>query len=348
MKKLLPLSILAIASFAQAEEPIYWTSGGTYGLGEFDEFAKAVDGVSTNEITFTHNVKEKVLLTLDHDFEFVSKLNWQCTYIDPNNSKTNMFHMFMDVKNGATVTFNDVAISRARLITRGEATNFAKAIFNKNGSYEKAFYNTHVTAGKNCTSLGSYTHLYNGSTLTSDHDFSLARIYIRTTSFTEKFNGKDIKVAGKIFVTNGATFTIDMFDGNNGGSSNDAYFFFGFGDENTAETFKFTSTDNLYSITNTINKRNDIVVFQDFCFGDTLMTRENLLADDTIKDSLLVEQDGVVSTFKSLVDAGLINVDTTANEGFYTYTMIPEPSTYAGILGALAIAFAFMRRQTRK
>ncbi len=343
MKKLLPLSILAIASFAQAEEPIYWTSGGTYGLGEFDEFAKAVDGVSTNEITFTHNVKEKVLLTLDHDFEFVSKLNWQCTA-----TGASMFHMFMDVKNGATVTFNDVAISKARLITRGESTNFAKAIFNKNAAYEKAFYYTHVTAGKNCTSFGSYTHFYNGSTLTSDHDFSLARIYLRITSFTEKFNGKDIKVAGKIFVTNGATFTIGMFDGNNGSASKNAYFFFGFGDEHTAETFKFTSTGSTYTISNTIKVRGDTVVFQDFCFGDTLITRENLLVDDTIKDSLLVEQDGVVSTFKSLVDAGLINVDTTANEGFYTYTMIPEPSTYAGILGALAIAFAFMRRQPRK
>ena len=339
MKKLLSLSILAITSFAYAEDPIYWTAGGTYGPGEFDEFAKAVDGVSGNPITFTHNVKEKTFLTLDHDFEFVSKLNWQCT------DSGNMFHMFMDVKNGATVTFNDVAISKARLITRGIDNTFANAVFNKNASYEKAFYNTHVTVGKNCTSFGSYTHFYNGSTITTDHDFALSRIYLRTTNFTEKFNGKDIKVAGKIFVTNGATFTIDFFDGNNNGATKDAYFFFGFGDANTAETFKFTSTDNSYTISNTIKVRGDTVVFQDFCFGDTLITRENLIADDTIKDSLLVEQNGIVSTFKSLVDAGLIDVSTTANEGFYTYTMIPEPAEYAAIFGVLAMALAMYRRR---
>ena len=89
---------------------------------------------------------------------------------------------------------------------------------------------------------------------------------------------------------------------------------------------------------------NDTIIFKDFLLGDTIVTHESLTSD-VFKDMVLVENNGIVSSFKTLVNEGKIDVSTTANEGFYTYTMIPEPATYAGILGALAIAFAFMRRR---
>ena len=163
----------------------------------------------------------------------------------------------------------------------------------------------------------------------------------------ENLVGEDVKVAGKIFVTNGATFTIDMFDGNNSGSTNDAYFFFGFGEENTAETFKFTSTKSENTISNTIKVRSDTVVFQDFCFGDTLMTREDLLADDTIKeDGILKLMDGIENrnayfievlayceygkepvTFKSITK-GTIAKEKSGEYGWsWDFIFIPEGET---------------------
>ena len=46
--------------------------------------------------------------------------------------------------------------------------------------------------------------------------------------------------------------------------------------------------------------------------------------------------------------AHIVVKEISAGKFEYIATVIPEPSTYAMILGALAIAFVFMRRQTRK
>ena len=335
MKKLLPLSILAIASFAQAEEPVYWTSGGTYGPGEFDEFAKAVDGVSTTNITFEGGASATAL-TLDHDFEFVSKLNWVGT-------SGKLGHLNMSIKNGATVTFNDVSCTSARLILKGSDTSFANAEFNKSATYQVGFNYANVKVNTNCSTFSSYVHFYNGSTITSDHDFTLGRIYLRGSTYTETFNNKDVKVAGKLIAQNGATFTVKIID-INANANSEEHFFFCFGEGNTKETFKFTTTETEEYLSVFVTKKNDTIIFKDFLLGDTIVTHESLTSD-VFKDMVLVENNGIVSSFKTLVNEGKIDVSITANEGFYTYTMIPEPSTYAMIFGAIALGFAFYRRR---
>ena len=340
MKKILPLLILTSASFAQAEDPIYWTSGGTYTAGGFNEYAKAVDGVSENPITF-EGAAFSTLLTLEHDFEFVSQLNWEGT------KAGSTIDMYMFVKNPATVTFNDVVCSGSRLVLSngaGAAGNYGNAKFNKDVPYQVGFIKMNVTVNADCSKFANYVHFYNGSTITSDHNFALDRVYLRGSTYTETFNNKDVLVAGKLIVQNGATFSVDKID-IQANAKNEEHFFFCFGEGNTKETFKFTTEDSIYYLSNFVTKRNDTIIFKDFLFGDSVVTHENLTSD-VFKDMVLVENDGIVSSFKTLVNEGKINVSTTANEGFYTYTMaIPEPSTYAMIFGALAIAFVIYRRK---
>ena len=81
------------------------------------------------------------------------------------------------------------------------------------------------------------------------------------------------------------------------------------------------------------------IFFEDF--------QENLVKVDAI-DSSLLEADGAVKN----VFAGVSSDEASAKQlywnkdtGFLSVSAIPEPATYAAILGGLAVAFAFMRRR---
>ena len=81
------------------------------------------------------------------------------------------------------------------------------------------------------------------------------------------------------------------------------------------------------------------IFFEDF--------QENLVKVDAI-DSSLLEADGAVKN----VFAGVSSDEGSAKQlywnkdtGFLSVSAIPEPATYAAILGGLAVAFAFMRRR---
>ena len=76
------------------------------------------------------------------------------------------------------------------------------------------------------------------------------------------------------------------------------------------------------------------IFFEDF--------QENLVKVDAIDSSLLSADGSVKNVFAGVSSA---KQQLYWNKGFLSVSAIPEPATYAAILGGLAIAFAFMRRR---
>ncbi|MBE6413882.1 MAG: hypothetical protein E7035_04940 [Verrucomicrobiaceae bacterium] len=74
---------------------------------------------------------------------------------------------------------------------------------------------------------------------------------------------------------------------------------------------------------------------------------EGLFKIETIADKYLGENNEV-SFLRAGTDTDYDALYWDSNTGYITATAVPEPAEWAVVLGALAIAFAFMRRQTRK
>ena len=79
------------------------------------------------------------------------------------------------------------------------------------------------------------------------------------------------------------------------------------------------------------------------------------VAKKTAQKNIWKQDDNTVFEYVKSIDGEWVNfrleADDTGVGGYWLTadsTVIPEPATYASILGALAIAFALMRRQTRK
>ncbi|MBR4597866.1 MAG: PEP-CTERM sorting domain-containing protein, partial [Opitutales bacterium] len=76
---------------------------------------------------------------------------------------------------------------------------------------------------------------------------------------------------------------------------------------------------------------------------------ENATRESTIIANYELYQDELINVIKaSELDSYNIYADGRTLKIDYNFVVIPEPSTYAAIFGALAIAFALMRRRVRK
>ena len=84
---------------------------------------------------------------------------------------------------------------------------------------------------------------------------------------------------------------------------------------------------------------NGKLFFEDF--------KENLVKVDAI-DSSIVGEGGLLSNIfagSAADEANAKNLYWNSATGYLSLTAVPEPATYAAILGGLALAFAFMRRR---
>ena len=132
-------------------------------------------------------------------------------------------------------------------------------------------------------------------------------------------------------------------------NSNSGKFALDFGDEkNTANTLKLHDS---FSVLFTDYTTSEAPIFDpttsEFLIKNFEQGKDQFLVKNKISDDVLS-----AVYFEGLGTKG-VDYEVVQNQlanGFWSlsYNAIPEPSTYAGILGALAIAFAFMRRQPRK
>ncbi len=144
---------------------------------------------------------------------------------------------------------------------------------------------------------------------------------------------------------NGFDFSLASMDLRNDGGHAEAgvqqIFEFG-GEKGVSQTLTMTGTFNFATkITNDVQKEACVVTISGYESGiDHIYFAKDYTKDAITSDLIQFDFDGQ--------DYELVVKEISSGKFEYIATVIPEPSTYAMILGALAIAFVFMRRQTRK
>ena len=150
---------------------------------------------------------------------------------------------------------------------------------------------------------------------------------------------------GGIIDMNGFDFSLASMDLRNDGGHAEAgvqqIFEFG-GEKGVSQTLTMTGTFNFATkITNDVQKEACVITISGYESGiDHIYFAKDYTKDAITSDLIQFDFGGE--------DYELIVKEISAGKFEYIATVIPEPSTYAMILGALAIAFVFMRRQTRK
>ena len=235
------------------------------------------------------------------------------------------------------------------VVEKGGVVNIGVANSVKNNL---GLHNSGVITVRGSLNVANVLRMFNGSTLVMDGGTLKTSTFVKSDSnYVENANAKsDFYIANYYTVTNNGTD-------------------YTFNDSTTTVNLKVVNTSKLgtihmhdttgLSVTGTEKGTSLIIDFAELANGATL----------TVKDFDGISEDLVsrIVTLKDYVDGALIvetelakNADDTligifSSDGNALYqladgtiTAIPEPATYAGILGALAIAFAFMRRQPRK
>ena len=186
-------------------------------------------------------------------------------------------------------------------------------------------------AGNAAVYLSSYLHFYYGSTLNMQTNVNLGSLCARSSNATADRNVGEIFLNGYQLTNSGVYFnpsekvgigdlTVHMGNGSTfvtvGSIGNST----GFG---TYEDFN--------------------LLFKDFNYadGDKILFKNKLSATqlEMIEINNITGSDILMET---------VQFDHNADgktDTFYSYYVIPEPSTYAMILGAIAIAFAVIRRR---
>ncbi len=266
-------------------------------------------------------------------------------YVDVN--KTLTFKEVVNVFGSGQRLFVGTVLSGANYIGHANAIfekgiNFTSNINGIGNGDQLLLFACHATFLADTTLTGT-THSEHGSSWIADGcKLTINDTYLRRTEY--KRDGVNLCTVS-VVAKNGATVNIKDF-GTAANIVKGAYMYFDFVGNTSAEKIIIggpTAATNANSFAYLINSCEQKVVFTGMGTNDTLLSTVDLTS---FGDNVLFDNGINIVSFKDLVDNGTILVDTTTNNGYYTYTnTIPEPAEYAGILGALAIAFAFMRRR---
>ena len=306
-------------------------------------------------VNYSYNgISEYRVATFANDFTFFGTVDVNRTVPASGTPGGNMI-----IENGKTVTFKDVFTlsggghrfhfgSAADSTYSGRSTVVFEKGFVFKGSDQIRLSACDVIF-KADTTLNNTTHSYDGASVTADGcTLTLNDLYVRKSQY--KRDGENL-CSMSFFATNGGTVRVKEFGVRPGdiqsGIPYNAYMYFGFGSDK-AETIILEGTKSGKTFTDIVVTSQQYIVIEGMGKEDSLLSLTDLTLA-TLEDRVKFNDGTKIVSFKDLVVDGTILVDTTTNSGYYTYTMaIPEPSTYAMILGVLAIAFAFMRRQPRK
>ncbi len=336
MKKLLTTIPLFFASLAFSAD---YTAGGSFLDSAFNDIVKNYDSVSTNPITLQYSLHEKKVATFSKDFTFNSTI-----YLDSRKEYGTGSAVILYSENGSKLTFNcDAAkatssLSGVKFGLMGTTSKHIEAVFTQNFTQEIWLKYANITfksANGAALNASSYIHLNYNCVITADNtDLTIGTAYTRYKSDVQS----DGRAYVATFVAKNADITINNFYVNGGNATAGSFMKIVYGTDK-AEAFKVIGA--FSALTDTTDPQNFIL--EDMGMNDTFSSK-NDLCSDTYKDRIFVEYQNKEYHLYELVEDDVIKASTEG--GFYTYTMtIPEPATYAGILGALAIAFAFMRRR---
>ncbi len=186
-------------------------------------------------------------------------------------------------------------------------------------------------AGKAGVYLSSYLHFYYGSTLNMQTNVDVVTLCGRSS------NGSSDRNVGEIFL-NGHQLTCDgvSFNPSEKTGIGDLTFHMGGGSV-------FVSTKSI-GFVNTYGTYEDFnVLFKDFNYadGDRVLFKSPL----SNTNLAMIEINGVTGSDLLVEEVQFDHNADGKAETFYSYYVIPEPSTYAMILGAIAIAFVAIRRR---
>ena len=345
MKKSIIFSLFS-AVFAMSASAEYYTvpAAGEVFTSELSSSITSTGGMQGGQMTFQFS-STKTVATITSDFVFENHVYLENTTTDTASTNENMYHATFYINEGAELTFNQVTFDapiKTRFGLYSTSGERGSVVFNEavtitggvsKGSAEYWLKNVDVTvsSSKGSNYMG-LSHILDGTTITAKNTtFTIGNIYLRTSTKKTESGTKD---AGKIIAENSKVIVSGLGNAN----KITADFEFNFATD-AKEEFDF----NIKLSSWTANANTISVYFTNMGADDRIYSIEKLETLSNLKIN--------GATISSLIEAGLISVETVMKDGVasdYIYTYIPEPATYAGILGALAIAFAFMRRQPRK
>ena len=236
-----------------------------------------------------------------------------------------------DIAAGKTLKLEDVYVSytetrnNSRLVFNGEdSKNISNAVltFRNNSMAKSSLVMENVNVSYTNSSLSNgITIFWNYSTLNLNGKFTTEELYVSPgkadDSIVLNMNGHDL-VTGN-YINNGGDLTpnINVF----------------FGDDADADGYVNFIVNGGYNIP--AKYTSSTITFHDFDYGEDRFISQKELPTNL---SLI---------FKGYEDKEIICEKLTSGEykGYYSYYVIPEPSTYAMIFGALALGFVAYRRR---
>ena len=335
---------------------------------------------STTPINFEYgNAQNTYFANFTKDFTFDTEVNIYNAATESGDKHASFYSSI-----GAIVTFNGTinfykteTSGKPRLAFYGTSSKHINVVLNKAPSiaylqgsttnnpeiwleYTNLTINTDIGAtaitktygGKTYTDPSKlpYTHFCKGTNvIVNNSTVNIATVALRSCGADNSWGSITANKSDVIIGTLQSQYITSGFQAREG------TFSLIYGDALTAETIKITDfaylggerTDNgdgTFSY-----KRPSIdIILKDFDLGDQLLVKnDNLLTFKNYKGELTtrIMYEGKEYTMQEAVDLGFVEVGKTA-DGFNSYTMvIPEPSTYAMIFGALALGFVAYRRR---
>ena len=291
--------------------------------------------------TFNHGAENDAsvaptynFITVNSDFEFKNKINMEFT---AKVSWNDLTMAKVTVNNGATLKLHDINTSfsignTAQLVLVGNSstTNRSTVEIGTSSGYGTLALicqqGIHVKL-QQAAAMHQY-HFYHGAKMTLGGDITMSNnIYVRTPqgsgALASNLVSGTLDLAGHNMKTQGLIF--------NPASVNNAEFVVDYGDNDISQYCALGTLSPKAGLTNYIRVQN-------FGLNDFL-----LFYNEVDTDMLLFDDYGVKGTDYEVVK--LAEKVQYLGTSYNAYTIIPEPSTYAMILGALAIGFVAYRRR---
>ncbi len=357
MKKIIPLVIfatgLAVPASAQST-PNYLTL-----TGENNTFISTIpESTITSYDGFTGESCDFMFgatitgANITKDFTFDSGLTWTTTatagnsnlYINLSEGKTLTINKTFQFNSSKTVGDDRIWFGSFNDTNTGKVVINAELVKNSTRTLYLFAFRHHIQANAN---INANLMMFNAATFQTTVEQSLGITWRGSKVAYDASLPKDFVVdSAKKGVRNDGTLIIDGttlnvssmgFNRPDEADYQEYQHIFSvvFAQSSKAESFKNKGFSSLFK-----DAYFDGVFFEKMGLNDKIYSTVDLTAS-TYEGGIFVN--GV--KLSELLENEVITTSKDATYG-YIYTMtIPEPATYAGILGALAIAFAFMRRR---
>ncbi len=353
-KTITTLSIsLLLALSAQATDISGNVTIPTSGTSYTDKLVVTGAGTMTGgELTFMNITSTGDIALINDDYTFSNKVNVSAS------GSTNPTWANIKIAQGKTVEFADfntskmVMTSRAGVVFAASSgtndqtlyaniwlnssdTNVFQKKTGQTGGYEIWLNYVNFHSEVSAATKYAYVHFQYGANFICENNASFNTIAVR-----QSYKQSDTYLASNAFAgrvqMNGYDVTVNAIEFNP--TNNNAYtdFYVDFGVNSEAQTF----------VTNSVSKNSD-----QYCNKDMI----KLIVENFGEGDQLLVKNGISETLLPILSInGLSGSDIKIEQltsgdyaGYWSYsvTVVPEPSTYALIFGALALGFVAYRRR---